>query len=221
VGGARFQQQAYPTGRTPTLAADFARGCVTALASTARLVDRDALERSSEAFGIGAPWSLPLRSFSGWTPKAMSDADKAKIIVGQSVKVSPLSMALVASAVATGTWRAPKLVTSPASPDPDADVPPPAGPAPVKLDESMVAGLRSLMRAGVTSGTARLATAGKDPVYGVASVVGYTERKQHVDLSWFVGWQGDIALAVMAQKDSIEAASAVAGGFFRAARPAT
>jgi cell division protein FtsI/penicillin-binding protein 2 len=225
VGGARFQQQslangATAAGTTPSLAADFARGCVTALASTARLIGGDALADTAERFGIGSPWTLPLRSFSGWAPDATSDAEKARVIVGQTVKVSPLSMALVAGAIASGTWHAPKLVTSPASTDPDSDAPPPAGPAPVELDPDVTGKLRSLLRLGVTSGTARPAASGKDPVYGVASVVGYTDKKQHVDLSWFVGWQGDLAVAVMAQKNDPQGASAIAGTFFTAARPA-
>jgi cell division protein FtsI/penicillin-binding protein 2 len=218
VGGARFQQRSGAAGPTPTFAADFAHGCVTALASTARLVDSATLAASATSFGIGAPWSLPLRSFSGWTPAGRTDAEKAKIITGQSVKVSPLSMALVAGAVATGTWRPPKLVTSPALPDPGSGLPAPTTSPPVRLDPGMVTKLKAMMRAGVTSGTARLAASGKDPVYGVASEVVYTEKKQRTDLSWFVGWQGDLAVAVMAEKSDPGVASAVAGGFFAAAR---
>jgi len=220
VGGARFQQRSEAVGTTPTFQADLAKGCVTALASLARLVDGDTLAAAAADFGIGAGWSLPLRSFSGWIPAATSDADKARIIVGQSVRVSPLSMALVAAAVADGTWRPPKLVTSPSSPDPTAEVPHPKATAPVTLDRDVVSKLRAMMRQGVKSGSAKAAAAGRDPVYGVAAEVTHTEKKQSTQLSWFIGWQGDLAVAVLVKKGDPAAAAAVAGSFFAAARSA-
>src|SRR5690606_12081823 len=178
VGGARFQQRSATVGTTPTFQADLAKGCVTALASLARLVDGDTLAAAAADFGIGAGWSLPLRSFSGWIPAATSDADKARIIVGQSVRVSALSMALVAAAVADGAVRLPKLVTSLSSPDPAAEVPHPVATAPVALDADVVKRLRAMMREGVKSGSAKAAAAGREPVYGVAAEVTTTEKKQ-------------------------------------------
>lgn len=220
VGGARFQQRLVSSGATPTFQQDFAQGCVTALASMARLVDGGALTSAAADFGIGSAWSLPLRSFSGWIPAASNDAEKAKIIVGESVRVSPLSMALVAAAAADGTWRPPKLVTSPASPDPTAEVPNPVATAPITLDPAVLEKLRAMMREGVKSGSARAAASGRQPVYGIASEVTYTEKKQTQQLSWFVGWQGDLAIAVMARKGDPAAVSSVAGMFFSAARTA-
>ncbi|WP_433353463.1 penicillin-binding transpeptidase domain-containing protein [Microtetraspora malaysiensis] len=217
VAGARFQHVGYTGGAAPTFAADFARGCVTALASLARRVTGDAVVESAKKYGIGSLWELPLGSFSGSRPKPASDAATAKLIAGQTVRVSPLTMALVAGAVKSGTWRPPVLVTSPSSPDPTAEVAPAAPPAPVPLDPTVVEQIRTLMRAGVTSGSARAAAAPGDPVYGVAAGIGYVVKKQRRDLSWFVGWQGDIAVAVLAESTDASAAATVAGRFFRAA----
>ncbi|WP_424529329.1 penicillin-binding transpeptidase domain-containing protein [Sphaerisporangium viridialbum] len=221
VGGARFEQVAVgPLGTSPTIASDFANGCVTALASLARRVNASTLTEAATRFGIGGDWTLPLRSFSGTVPAATSDAAKAKIIAGQSVRVSPLSMALVAGAVASGTWRPPTLVTSPGSPDLSSDAPPPASPRPVALDPQTLTKLRALMRSGVTSGTAAAAAAPGDKVHGVSAAITYTDKKRARSLSWFVGWQGDIAVAVLSETTSATSSAQIAGQFFRSARSA-
>src|SRR5690606_17890850 len=103
VGGARFVHASEVTGSSRSFQENFAQGCVTALASLARRVSGEDLTRSAKTFGIGQPWRLPLKSFSGSLPSFGSDADKAKAIAGQNVQVSPLSMALVAAAVSSGT----------------------------------------------------------------------------------------------------------------------
>ncbi len=216
VGGARFQQTGFLGGTAaPTFATDFAQGCVTALASMARRVSGPALMADTAKFGIGGQWGLPLSTFSGSVPAPDGDAAVARIIAGQSVRVSPLSMALVAGTVASGTWHPPVLVTSPPSPDPSVDSPPRVTLAPSPLDAATLAKLRDLMRAGVTSGTAGAAATSGDPVYGVASGVAYVEKKQRKNLSWFVGWQGDLAIAVMVESTDPTAAAGVAGAFFQ------
>lgn len=202
VGGAKFEQADQTTGATPTVQENFARGCVTALAALARRVNASALTQSATNLGIGVPWKLPLTSFTGTMPALDSDAAKAKAIAGQNVQVSPLSMALVAGAVASGTWHPPVLVTAPTKPDPAAAVVPVTPPKPVPLQPAVRTALTSMMRAG-TSGTAHAAQAGSSKVYGVSSTV--------KDLTWFVGWQGDVAVAVLARNSD---AAAVAGRFF-------
>ncbi|WP_240506615.1 NTF2-like N-terminal transpeptidase domain-containing protein [Thermoactinospora rubra] len=198
VGGARFRYAGLPP-TTETFLNGFASGCVTALAALARRVKAADLTKSAQIFGIEGPWTLPLRSFSGSWPALSGDADKAMAIAGQNVEVSPLSMALVAAAVADGTWHPPVLVTKPASPAPA---------QPQTLDPQVHAALKAMMRAGVVSGTAR--AAGATPgVHGIrADVPGK-------DLSWFVGWQGGVAVAVLAEKTD---PSAIAGRFFSAVR---
>ncbi|WP_030451215.1 penicillin-binding transpeptidase domain-containing protein [Herbidospora cretacea] len=219
VGGARFQQVGV-TAAAPTFEADFAHGCVTALASLARMVKSDDLLLSAQQFGIGADWTLPLPGHSGHVPAPATDATRAKVIAGTSVQVSPLAMALVAAAVQSGTWRPPLLVSSPALPDVSSEVATPAAPPkPINLDPGRVATLRTLMRAGVTSGSAKAASVAGAEVYGVASHVGFTDKKQRRQLSWFVGWQGDIAIAVMVETGVPGAAPAVAGSFFGALAP--
>jgi cell division protein FtsI/penicillin-binding protein 2 len=226
VGGARFQQETAlsagttsgaTAGGSASFAADFAQGCATALASLSRLISDQKLDDSAAKLGVGAKWGLPVSTYSGALPSGSSDADRARIVAGTTVRVSPLSMALVAGAIAAGTWRPPVLVTSPATPDPSAEAALPSAPAAIPLDQDVTAKLRSLMRAGVTSGTARAAAAPGDPVYGVAAGFGYTEKKRR-NLSWFVGWQGDVAVAVMAETPDRGLAATIAGSLFRTAR---
>lgn len=212
VGGAKFVQtgqSTQPAGVSATFQDNFAKGCVTALASLARRLTPEKLQKSAAAFGIGGQWTLPLKVFSGSMPGLVTDADKAKAIAGQSVEVSPLSMALVAAAVKSGTWHPPTLVTSPNAPDPGAEVVPATVPAAVPVDPQVRTALTAMMRAGVTHAPA--AQAGAGTVYGVAATV----PGQNQQLGWFVGWQGDVAVAVLTRNSDPAGA---AGRFFGALR---
>ncbi|MFF0573716.1 penicillin-binding transpeptidase domain-containing protein [Streptosporangium saharense] len=211
VGGARFRQADPPGGTAPSLLGDFASGCVTALTALARRIDGTELTASATRFGIESPWTLPLKSFSGSIGPLRTDAATAKAIAGQNVLVSPLSMALVAGAAASGTWRPPTLVTDPKSPDPAAEAEPPKPPSPIKIDDKAVATLRTLMRSGVVAGSARSATAPGAPVHGLTAAA--TQNRK--PLAWFVGWQGDIAVAVLMESADSTAGAAVAGRFFQ------
>ncbi|TMR88579.1 penicillin-binding transpeptidase domain-containing protein [Nonomuraea basaltis] len=205
VGGAKFVQTGQSTGTmsSGTFQDNFAKGCVTALASLARRVKAEDLASSAKAFGVGQPWRLPLKSFSGSLPELSSDADKAKAIAGQNVEVSPLGMALVAAAISSGTWHPPVLVTEPKSPDPAAETVPVTQPAPVPVNPQVRAALLPMMRAGAAGTPAQ---AGKGKVSGVTATAGS-------QYTWFVGWQGDVAIAVLSKNYD---AAAVAGGFFSA-----
>ncbi|MFG3436022.1 penicillin-binding transpeptidase domain-containing protein [Nonomuraea sp. NPDC047897] len=213
VGGARFveagQAAQQAGGASPTFKDNFAKGCVTALASLARRVDAAALANSAkQQFGIGQPWRLPLRSFSGALPALRSDADKARAIAGQNVQVSPLSMALVAAAAGSGTWRPPVLVTDPQTTGPTTETVAAPPVRPVPLDPTVRTALTAMMRAGAAGTPAQ---AGRGRVYGVTAPAGDEGSRQR----WFVGWQGDLAIAVLARNYD---PAAVAGSFFAAVR---
>ncbi|MEV6154745.1 penicillin-binding transpeptidase domain-containing protein [Nonomuraea sp. NPDC052129] len=209
VGGAHFVTASQVAGASPTFKDNFAKGCVTALASLARRVDATALKKSAEALGIGKDWRLPLKSFSGSLPELTSDADKARAIAGQNVEVSPLSMALVAGAIASGTWHPPVLVTDPKTPDPSTETVAVKPSQPVAVDPKVRTALTAMMLAGATGSPAQ---AGRGQVYGVTAA-GDQEKR----MGWFVGWQGDVAIAVMAKNYD---PAAVAGDFFSGLRDA-
>ncbi|MFF3444856.1 penicillin-binding transpeptidase domain-containing protein [Streptosporangium sp. NPDC002721] len=103
--------------------------------------------------------------------------------IGQnSVQASPLCMAEVAAAVASGVWK-PAILT---------EEPPADSPAPVPLDEGVAASLRTMMGAVVTQGTA--SQAGLPP--GTAGKTGTAEVENDGDHAWFIGYRDSLAFAV-------------------------
>ena len=81
--------------------------------------------------------------------------EKAAAAIGQArVEVSPLHMASIAAAVASGSWNAPRLLR---------DTPPAE---PVGIDEEVATALQSMMRAVVAGGTGTAADVDGEPVHG-------------------------------------------------------
>jgi cell division protein FtsI/penicillin-binding protein 2 len=116
------------------------------------------------------------------------------------VLMSPLGMAMVAAEVDAGTGRTPVLV---------ATDPPSTWQAP--LSTSKLGELRQLMRQAVQSGSARAADVRGEPVYGQSGVV---QTGAHAYLSWFVGYRGSMAVAVIETGTTqAQAAAALAGAF--------
>lgn len=188
VGGQRFINPTPARGRK-SLQLNFAYSCATTLASLSGSVDAGTLKAEAERFGIGRDLGLPVPAYSGVVPTPANDGEKASAMVGQGgVQASPLSMALVAGAVSSGTWRPPLLLTDPATPQ---------RLQPAFLDPNPVADLKKLMRRSVFQGTAKEANvAGGASVSGVASTIHYGERGKPKAVSWFVGFRDDLAFAI-------------------------
>jgi cell division protein FtsI/penicillin-binding protein 2 len=188
--------------RGKTFQSNFARSCPTAFASLYRSPASQELGTSAARFGIGVPWSLPVPSFYGSVPAPANDAERAASMVGQGkVEVSPLNMALAARTVESGTWKPPKLLMDPSSPEPI---------QPQSLDDVSVGALQSLMLLSVRSGAARDAYLGGVPVSGVTATVPYGNGKT---VSWFVGFRGPTAFALVIE-GKVNAAK-VAANFMR------
>jgi cell division protein FtsI/penicillin-binding protein 2 len=204
VGGVTFTYQPATTS-TATLASDFAAGCGTAFANMSRTLTPHQLTSAERAFGIGAPWGLRLPSFSGTAPAVSGEAAVAAQATGTGgVLMSPLGMATVAAEVAAGTGRSPVLLPT------DTPV---TWQSP--LSEAGLQQLRGLMRLAVTSGSASAANLPGTPVYGQAGVV---QSGKHSYLSWFVGYRGSLAVAVLETGSSpSQAAAALAGSFLKSA----
>jgi cell division protein FtsI/penicillin-binding protein 2 len=191
VGGQTFTNDppAQGLGAQPLFSADFAHGCGTAFAGLSRRLAPGGLSRMAAQFGLGSAWRLPLSSFAGSMPASSDDAQQAADTIGAGgVQVSPLAMAMIAAQVDSGQWHPPMLVTSP--PDP-----PMAGKA--ALDGQLVSTLRSLMRASVRSGAAHAADLTGLPVFGQAGQAPFGQVGRRVQASWFAGYRGDVAFAVL------------------------
>jgi cell division protein FtsI/penicillin-binding protein 2 len=196
-------------GTQPPFTTDFAHACATAFAGLSLQLDARDLTEAANGFGIGADWQLPLASFAGQLPAPASHAQIAQDTIGTgSVEVSPLDMALAAGLVQSGSWHSPSLVTSP--PDP--------GLAPrAPFGNQVVATLRRLMRATVTRGAgsaANTGTSASSAVYGQVGTVPVRWDHKNLQASWFVGFRGRVAFAVLIfAHSSGDTAAALAGRF--------
>jgi cell division protein FtsI/penicillin-binding protein 2 len=182
---------------------DFADGCGTAFAGLSYRLTAAQFDQVVKGFGIGADWSaLPVPAFSGSVPPAAGVAGLAAETIGQgNVEMSPLSMAMVAAAVDAGNWHTPQFVEGAQDP---------SGAA---LNPSDMSQLRSLMRNAVRSGAAQAASRPGTPIYGQVGLV----HTGPTWTSWFVGFRGNIAFAVIESgKTSQLSAAALAGAFLTA-----
>jgi len=184
VGGQTFTSDG--TGEQKPFSDDFAQDCSTAFAGLSERLSFAQLAQVAKEFGIGSDWpGLPVPAFSGSLSPAANDAVLAADMIGQgNVQVSLLSMAMVAAVVDHGSWRAPQVL---ADPDDSAGN---VGPA---LDPGELSALRSLMRSAVRSGAAHAASLPGPQVYGQVGLV----RTRSGWMSWFVGFRGNVAFAVM------------------------
>jgi cell division protein FtsI/penicillin-binding protein 2 len=205
VGGQSFTN--VPPVRTlGTFRTDFAEACGTAFAGLSlRLSPKDLLE-AADGFGVGKPWQLPVKAFTGSIQPPGGQAEMAEDSIGTgSVQVSPLDMAIAAEVVASGTWRPPMLVT----PDPGLTPTVPFG-------LQVVSALQGLMRSAVTNGAARAADARGGQVYGQVGSAPLGSAGAGLRTDWFVGYQGNVAFAVLELNRSTRgSAAALAGQFLR------
>jgi cell division protein FtsI/penicillin-binding protein 2 len=204
VGGQTFTSEG--TGQQKSFSAVFADGCSTAFAGLSERLSASQWDQVVKEFGIGADWSqLPVPAFSGSVPSASGDkATLAAQTIGQgNVRMSLLSMAMVAAAVDAGSRHVPQVIKASAS-APGAGTP---------LDPGMTKALQGLMRGAVRSGAAQAARLPGQQVYGQVGMI----RTGAGWISWFVGYRGDTAIAaVESGKTPQLSAAALAGVFFSA-----
>jgi cell division protein FtsI/penicillin-binding protein 2 len=203
VGGQTF---VYSPAQSPsaTFASDFAAGCGTAFATASlRLTPLD-MAAAEKAFGLGAPWDLEVPAFSGRATAALGEAGLAAQAIGASgVEVSPLAMAMIAAEVDSGVGHSPVLLTGD---------PPAMWHAPLSVDQ--LNALRGLMHKAVQSGPARAANLSGAPVHGQAGVV---QTGPGAWLSWFVGYRGGMAFAILqAGRTKAQAAASLGAAFLSA-----
>jgi cell division protein FtsI/penicillin-binding protein 2 len=203
VAGQTFTSEG--AGQQKPFSAVFADGCSTAFAGLSERLSPSQWAQAVKEFGIGADWSrLPVPAFSGSVPSGAGDATLAAQTIGQgNVRMSLLSMAMVAAAVDAGKWHVPQVIQTPGRP-------PGAG---TSLDPGMASALQGLMRGAVRSGAAQAASLPGQPVSGQIGLV-HTGSGW---MSWFVGYRGDTAIAAIESgKTAHLSAAALAAAFFTA-----
>jgi hypothetical protein len=203
VAGQTFTSEG--AGQQKPFSAVFADGCSTAFAGLSERLSPSRWAQAVKEFGIGADWSrLPVPAFSGSVPSGAGDATLAAQTIGQgNVRMSLLSMAMVAAAVDAGQWHVPQVIQTPAS----------SSGAGTSLDPDMATALQGLMRGAVRSGAAQAASLPGQPVAGQIGLV----RTGSGWMSWFVGYRGDTAIAAIESgKTAHLSAAALAAAFFTA-----
>ena len=204
VGGETFVNAPPEAALRASFRVDFANACSTAFAGLSLKLTGKKLQQAADGFGLGKPWQLPVSSFSGAMGLPTGQAQLAEDAIGQgSVKVSLLDMAIAAAVVQSGTWYPPSLVTSP--PDP--------GLTPTRpFNTQVLSGLQTLMHDAVTNGAARSANVPGQPVYG--QVGSAPLGAGGLRTAWFVGFQGNVAFAVVEVVNSAGISAAPAAGQF-------
>lgn len=207
VSGRAFQNHDESDhGRIPLTAA-FGYSCNTTAIELGMKLPPGALAETAGRLGLGGDWKLPVPAFSGSIPTTATGTEQAAEAIGQGkVLVSPLLMASMAGAAATGAPVGPSLVAGQQAA---------RGPA---LDARVTTQLNALMRATVAMPGATAHALNDVPGQlrgktGTAEFGTDTPPKSH---SWFAGVRGDLAIAVFIYggEDSSTGAVPLARQFF-------
>jgi Penicillin binding protein transpeptidase domain/NTF2-like N-terminal transpeptidase domain len=198
----------FDLGQVPLHTA-FARSCNTTMGRLAVNLPPDGLTKAAAQLGLGIDYTASgMTSVTGKVPVADTSALRVEEGIGQGqVTASPFGMALVAATLARGSVPAPAIVAGqPGKPDRTPD------PLPAAVDDQV----KSMMRETITNGTA---TALQD----IPGLLGKTGTAEYIDNThahgWFVGIDGDLALAVfVSDAGSSGPAVEAAGRFLRAQR---
>lgn len=195
VDGKTFHNSEGEVTGTMSLTSAFARSCNTAfLGLRDRLPDGALSQEATSAFGL-TNWDIGLGETVayGQVPAPDGPTTAAADLIGQgTVQMSPLAIASVAATVATGSFHQPVLV-------PGARRVHAAG-----LPTAVAGDLRAMMRAVVTSGTARTSLAG---LGDVAAKTGTAQVAGGADNAWLTAFRGDIAAGCLVEGGGFGASS--------------
>jgi len=213
IEGSTMRNYDHETLGTVPFSVDFAKSCNTAFVGLSTSMGNSDVSTAAAALGVGAGWGKHLGvngAFDGSVPVATSKTERATTAFGQAkTEASPASLAVMAASVARGRYIEPALISSPAVTG--------ANRTPKPLNAKAASDLRSLMRLVVTKGTATAAIAGTPggPIYGKTGTAEYGTSNPPATHAWFVGWQGNVAFAVLVEdgKSGATVAAPVAKAF--------
>jgi Penicillin binding protein transpeptidase domain/NTF2-like N-terminal transpeptidase domain len=209
VGGRVFHNFDNEQLGTTTLQTAFAVSCNSTFITLAtQRLTGTTLASSAATYGFNAQPNLGIPATLGKFTTPHDSVDLAADAFGQGTDlVNPLSEAAMAAAVQNGTWRPPQLVISPV---------PVQSAQPQQLNPTVLATLRPMMRAVVTTGTAAHVgfPAGVFGKTGTAEFGSSQNPKAH---AWFVGYRGDLAFAVLVEGGGVgaDASAPIANAFLR------
>ena len=172
------------------LAQAFQISCNNAFIGLADKLPDDALTKAAALFGFNVDWKLPVPSSPGTFPTPADRAELAASAIGQGrILASPVQMASVAAAVASGTWHAPSLTT----------LPQPEAHSARSLAPATVLALRNFM-ASVEQGNGTAAGAGLPPgTFGKTGTAEFGTDNPPKTHAWFIGYRNNLAFAVIVE----------------------
>jgi cell division protein FtsI/penicillin-binding protein 2 len=189
VDGKTFKNIEGEATGTIDLQQAFVESCNTAFVQLTETLTAGQLSAAAETFGFNAPEPLGLTSGGASFPPPKDIVDQAGASIGQAeVLASPVHMAAVAAAVASGAWHQPTLLSAAAA---TATVTP--------LAPGIVANLRTLMGLVVTQGTGTAAQLPGTPVSGKTGTAEFGNANPPMTHAWFIGFRGPLAFAVIVE----------------------
>lgn len=184
-----------------TFKESFAESCNTAFINGA--AETTSADISKTASGLGMTSAdIGTDAFMADVPTVDDPVEHAASMIGQGkVLASPLGVATMAASVKAGESVSPVLI-------PSAQTHKTASKA--NLDTSHLDETRAMMRAAVTEGTAQeLEDVPGKPVFGKTGTAEYGSEVPPRTHSWFAGFQGDVAVAVLVEDGGFGAQAAV------------
>ncbi len=210
VGGESFTNFEGEAPGAIDLATAFAKSCNNAFIGLADKLRPDALGKAATMFGFNSHWTLGVDVAGGSYPTPRDSAERAASAIGQGrVLASPVEMASIAAAVASGRWRAPILVTAPAR------TVNPVGPP---LSPVVVSTLRSFMASVVRTGGTAAGSGLPLDSFGKTGTAEFGRGTPPPTHAWFIGYRGNLAYAVIVEGGGVGGAVAapIAAAFLRA-----
>ncbi|MFI9115617.1 penicillin-binding transpeptidase domain-containing protein [Streptomyces venezuelae] len=179
-----------------TLTDSFRRSCNTAFIkaigplSKQDIEDTELGETARRSFGIGLNWQVGVPARDGSVPPSEGGETAASYIGQGKITMSALNVASLSATVKNGGFRQPYLVARELDDRTFATADP--------LSPEIASGLRRMMNAAATNGTAAEAMAGVPSPKGAKT--GSAEvGDQATSNSWFTGYSGDLAAAAVVQ----------------------
>ncbi|MGO4748322.1 penicillin-binding transpeptidase domain-containing protein, partial [Streptomyces sp. 2MCAF27] len=183
--------------RGATFREDFAESCNTAFIGLRdKLGDRELGEVAGKYFGIGQEWHVGVPSYDGAVPAPRDETEKAASMIGQGrLQANPLIMASVTATAVSGRFHQPTIARG--SKDTTTTT---------ALPRSVVAQLRAMMRATVTSGSARSLA---DLPGEIGAKTGTAEvNDDDPNNGWLVAHRGNVAIACVVEQGDTGGSSA-------------
>lgn len=167
----------------------FVESCNTAFIQMDQTLTPAQLTKAADTFGFNAPEPLGIPSGGASFPPMKDIVDQSGAAIGQAeVVASPVHMAAVAAAVASGAWHEPTLLSGDQA---TATVTP--------LDPNIAANLRTMMGLVVAQGTGVAAQLPGTPVSGKTGTAEFGPGNPPQTHAWFIGFRGQLAFAVIVE----------------------